>query len=126
MAFHVFDAPGQGAYFVILVVSAVVCIVALVLRILATNISARKLGLEDWLAVGAVAVFLARDAVAIRALTIINGRGLELATDLVAYENAFKLVFVSDVITMLDQSLAKLSICALYYRIFGVKRRFAL
>lgn len=34
------------------------------------------------------------------------------------------MVFAADIITMLDQTLAKLSICALYYRIFGVNRAY--
>lgn len=33
-----------------------------------------------------------------------------------------QLIFVADMITMLDQSLAKWSICALYYRIFSINR----
>lgn len=36
------------------------------------------------------------------------------------------MIFIVDMITLLDQSFAKWSICALYYRIFGVKRAYRL
>ena len=114
MTFLVFDDRGQGAYFVLLIVSALVSIVAIVLRFVATSRTRRKPGLEDWLAFAAVVVFLSRVGVAFNgnrqsdsitlllvrgmltfvyiftALVIINGRGLELADDRASYENAFK------------------------------------
>lgn len=37
-----------------------------------------------------------------------------------------QMIFIANVITLLDQCFAKWSICALYYRIFSVKRVFAL
>lgn len=37
-----------------------------------------------------------------------------------------KMIFVADMITMLDQTFSKWSICALYMRIFGVKRNYKL
>jgi hypothetical protein len=37
-----------------------------------------------------------------------------------------QMIFVADVITLLDQCFAKWSICALYYRIFSVKRVYGL
>lgn len=64
MAFRVFDDLGQGTYFVLLIVSALVSVVAIVLRFVATSLSRRKLGLEDWLAFAAVVVFLPRIGVA--------------------------------------------------------------
>ena len=60
MAFEVFKDSTQGAYFVVLIISAVLSVVAVVLRFLATRRMGRKPGLEDWLAVSAVVVFLAR------------------------------------------------------------------
>jgi hypothetical protein len=117
MAFRVFDDSGQGAYFVLLIISVLVATAAVVLRFVATSLSHRKPGLEDWLALAAVLVFLPRAGVAfngtsarphgvlarscrtpavltrvyvLAALVIINGRGLDLAFDTVSYENAFK------------------------------------
>lgn len=117
MTFHVFNDPGQGAYFVLLIVSALTSVVAIVLRFVATSRSGRKPGLEDWLAFAAVVVFLIRIGVAfngtsarlhsvltrschtpailtlvyaLAALRYINGRGLDLAFDRASYENAFK------------------------------------
>lgn len=64
MAFRVFDDPGQGTYFVLLAVSALVSVVAIALRFVATSLSRRKPGLEDWLAFAAAFVFLSRIGVA--------------------------------------------------------------
>ena len=36
------------------------------------------------------------------------------------------MIFIADIITLLDQCFAKWSICALYYRIFSVKRVYAI
>ena len=70
MAFRVFDDPGQGAYFVLLIVSAVVSVAAVVLRFVATSLSRRKPGLEDWLAFAALVVFLPRVGVAFNGTAI--------------------------------------------------------
>lgn len=69
MAFRVFHDPGQGAYFVLLIVSALVSVAAVALRFVATSLSRRKPGLEDWLACAAVAVFLPRVGVAFNGTT---------------------------------------------------------
>ena len=125
MRFHVFDDPGQGTYFVLLIVSALGSIVAIALRFVATSLSRRKPGLEDWLALAAVAVFLSRIGIAfngtsvgsfhsvlvysydtpailtfvcvLAALRYINGRGVDLANDKLSYENAFK-VYLSNLV----------------------------
>ena len=65
MTFRVFDDPQQGAYFVLLIVSVLIAVVAIVLRFIATSLSRRKPGLEDWLALAAVVVFLPRIGVAL-------------------------------------------------------------
>ena len=70
MAFHVFHDPGQGSYFVLLIVSAFLSVVAIVLRFLATSLSRRKPGLEDWLALAAVLVFLPRLGVAFNGMSV--------------------------------------------------------
>ena len=115
MVFRVFDDSQQGAYFVLLIVSALISVVAIALRFVATSLSRRKPGLDDWLALAAVVVFIPRVGVALNgmsarsysvptrchtailtfvyvfiALRYINGRGVELAYDRVSYEKAFK------------------------------------
>lgn len=40
------------------------------------------------------------------------------------YEAAFKMIFVADMVTLLDQTFSKLSVCALYLRIFGVMQHY--
>ncbi|KAK0629906.1 hypothetical protein B0T17DRAFT_203135 [Bombardia bombarda] len=157
MTFDVFQDKNQGAYFVVTIISAVLTTIAVALRFIATRRTGRKLGLEDWLALAATIVFLARIGNTLRALIIINGRLFALAFDRVAYEESFKVcleprsfvvccsadamvhgrlthtspinpqgIFVSNLITLLDQTLAKLSICALYHRIFGINRKYRL
>ena len=110
MAFHVFNDSGQGFYFIFLIITGLVGLVAIILRFVASKVTHRKLGWEDVLAAAAVAVFLTRTSVglsgkysvplaiikshysrdAIEALVIINGRRLDLANDPPAYEEAFK------------------------------------
>lgn len=60
MVFHVFRNSEQGAYFVLLILCTLSCVVALVLRFVATRRSDRRAGAEDWLALVAVLVFLAQ------------------------------------------------------------------
>lgn len=123
MTFRVFDDSTQGAYFVVLIFSAIATVVAVVLRFVATRLTHRKLALEDWFALAAVLVFLLRVGIVLYCrltlsyfnisfintafhyfffpqsmlksspflgLTVINGRGLELAFDTAAYTKAFK------------------------------------
>ncbi|KAH8899039.1 hypothetical protein GQ53DRAFT_363370 [Thozetella sp. PMI_491] len=125
MAFNVFHDSTQGSFFVVLIVTGALSIVAVLCRFLATRLSRRRPGLEDWLALAALLVYLLRVGAVLYGLTVINGRGLDLAFDPEAYEKSFKMVFLADMITCLDQSLAKFSICALYYRIMGVYRTYA-
>lgn len=60
MAFRVFQIADQGAYFVILIFCAFSCVAALTLRFVATHRSNRKPAAEDWFALVAVLLFLAR------------------------------------------------------------------
>lgn len=60
MAFRVFQIADQGAYFVLLIFCALSSASALVLRFVATHRSNRKPGAEDWFALLAVSLFLAR------------------------------------------------------------------
>ncbi|KAK4184060.1 hypothetical protein QBC35DRAFT_466776 [Podospora australis] len=124
MTFEVFNDPPSGAYFVVLAVTGVLSVVAIGLRFLATAKSHRRPGLEDWLAASAVIVYVVRVISVMYGLSVINGRGTLVAFDPPAFELSFKIIFLADLITMLDQTLAKLSICALYYRIFSVNAAF--
>lgn len=63
MAFNVFDDSGQGFYFVILIITGLIGLVALILRFVASVYGHRQLGLEDFLAAAAVAIFLTRTSV---------------------------------------------------------------
>lgn len=60
MEFRVFQIADQGAYFVVLIFCALSSVAALILRFVATHQSNRKPGAEDWFALVAVLLFLAR------------------------------------------------------------------
>lgn len=60
MGFRVFQIADQGAYFVVLIFCALSSVAALILRFVATHRSNRKPGAEDWFALVAVLLFLAR------------------------------------------------------------------
>lgn len=117
MPFHVLDDSGQGTYFILLIVGTLISIVAITLRFVATLLSHQKPGLEDWLALSALAFFLSRVGVAcnglsvrfihvyirshcmptnltlvyvLKALRYVDDRGLQLALDRVIFEKAFK------------------------------------
>lgn len=65
MPLRVFHDQGQGTYFVLLILSAIISVAAILLRFVATSLSRRKPGLEDWLALAAVLVLLPRIGVAL-------------------------------------------------------------
>lgn len=60
MEFRIFQIADQGAYLVVLVFCALSSVAALILRFVATHRSNRKPGAEDWFALVAVLLFLAR------------------------------------------------------------------
>lgn len=176
MEFKVFQIADQGAYFVILVFCALSSVAALILRFAATHQSNRKPGAEDWFALVAVLLFLARvgfmldckkshptdklvllkhyqapvwsvcSVCAFLGLVVVNGRSIDPMTidpqdfakifkvcitillgcvfclDIFLLTSVSQMVLTSTITAMLDQTFAKLSICALYHRIFGVNR----
>lgn len=60
MEFRVFHIADQGAFFVVLIFCALSSVAALILRFVAAHRSNRKPGAEDWLALVAVLLTLAR------------------------------------------------------------------
>ncbi|KAJ0115695.1 hypothetical protein J7T55_010518 [Diaporthe amygdali] len=94
MPFRVFEIADQGACFVISIICALCCVTAIVLRFVATHRSNRKAAVEDWLALAAV----------------------------LSFEKVMKMIFPATIFAMLDQTFAKLSICAIYRRTFGVNQ----
>ncbi|KAI2620576.1 hypothetical protein GGR54DRAFT_105255 [Hypoxylon sp. NC1633] len=135
MTFNIFEDQQISFYFFFSLACGFVGLVAVILRFSATKLSARKIAIEDWLALAAVTVYVTRITCVLLALAIANGRSVtdnledSLETGGKAfmddYEKGYKLILFADVTAMLDQSLSKWSICALYYRIFGVNRTYA-
>lgn len=58
ITYHVFDDSIQGAIFILIVVLTPLSVLATVLRFLASRASLRKLGAEDWFALGALLFYL--------------------------------------------------------------------
>ncbi len=71
MAFNVFKDSGQGFYFIFLIITGLVGLLALILRFVASKVANRELGWEDVLAAAAVAVFLTRTSVGLRGKYIV-------------------------------------------------------
>lgn len=63
MALHIFDSQIQGIFFVIIIIFAPLCTLAVVLRFIACRMARRKLGLEDWFALLALIIYLASSIV---------------------------------------------------------------
>ncbi|RYP47492.1 hypothetical protein DL768_006464 [Monosporascus sp. mg162] len=114
MALHIFDNSAQGAYFVLLVVLAPICIAATILRFIATRRSGRAPALEDWFALAALIVHLAYTVLSLWVLIEINGRD----TVVMAVREPEEFAYLR------KMYFSKLSIMALYHRIFGVNRTY--
>ncbi|KAI1820729.1 hypothetical protein F4861DRAFT_521999 [Xylaria intraflava] len=95
-------------------VSASICITATILRFVATTRSGRKHGKDDWFAFFGLLSFLA-----FLALNLGNSGlfALEVVTLL-------KINYALYPLAAVNQFLCKLSVLALYYRIFSVNRRY--
>lgn len=55
---NVFNDSMQGTIFIVIVVLTPLSVIATVLRFLASRVSLRKLGAEDWFALGALLFYL--------------------------------------------------------------------
>lgn len=58
MALGGLNDPLQSAVFILIVIFTPLCILATVFRFIASRIAVGKVGMEDWLAFSALAVFL--------------------------------------------------------------------
>ncbi|KAI1271898.1 hypothetical protein F5Y07DRAFT_325795 [Xylaria sp. FL0933] len=126
MAFMVFDSPDQTATFFLCIFTTPICILLTVLRFTSTQRRGRKIGLEDWLALAALIIYLAWVAYALATVIIENGRNV-LATGALPKSTTLAIIqagYVLDAFYVLNQACAKFSILVLYYRIFSANRTF--
>ncbi|KAI0193446.1 hypothetical protein F4808DRAFT_442187 [Astrocystis sublimbata] len=115
------NAPNR-AEFIVVIALLPVATLALVLRFLATRRTKRKLALEDYAAFGAWATLVLHDAAAFVSLKLTGSKDpVELAfNDPTAFEHGRKWTLAASVLYPTQQWFAKLSVAALYLRIFGV------
>ncbi|KAK5989623.1 Satratoxin biosynthesis SC1 cluster protein 4 [Cladobotryum mycophilum] len=126
MALHVFDDTQQGASFIVCIVSTPICILATILRFVATSHSGRKIGLEDWFALLGLFFFLLYTAMLLWILVAMDGRNWSQAGE-IPYDTLTKISkvwYCMDPNFSVNQAFVKLSLLALYYRLFSINRIF--
>ncbi|KAI1452555.1 hypothetical protein F4805DRAFT_446956 [Annulohypoxylon moriforme] len=128
MALNVFYDPQEAAGWILSVILAPICIIATGLRFLATKRGGRKLGWEDWYALAALVFFLPYVGYLIWILTLANGRPLTvfIKENPTQWTEAAKVGLNMNGLYGIQQSFAKFSLLALYYRLFWVERTFAI
>ncbi|KAI1303964.1 hypothetical protein F5Y03DRAFT_358608 [Xylaria venustula] len=126
MAFTVFDSPDQTATFFLCIFTTPICILLILLRFTSTQRRGRKIGLEDWLALAALVLYLTWVGYALAAVIIQNGKNVLEAGALPKSETLaiIQAGYVVDALYVVNQACAKFSILVLYYRIFSANRTF--
>ncbi|KAH7322415.1 hypothetical protein B0I35DRAFT_498921 [Stachybotrys elegans] len=126
MPFNLFQNSQHGAAFVLSIVTNVVCTVATILRIQSTRRARRQIGLEDGFAVAALVFHLVFASMFIWVVVQLNGRSYEQ----VALDSPADLAHILQVGYIMsaqypgNQLFSKLSLLALYHRLFSVNRTF--
>ncbi|OTA98400.1 hypothetical protein M426DRAFT_326021 [Hypoxylon sp. CI-4A] len=118
-----FISDEARSLFIFSIAMGIICTLATALRFLSTVNSSRKVGFEDWFALGALVSYLAYIACDLTALGILSGKDLETISpdDLSALGKA---LFATVAFFPVNQLCAKFSILYLYYRLFSVNRNF--
>ncbi|KAG6354079.1 hypothetical protein INS49_005050 [Diaporthe citri] len=120
---NIFNTSIQGVYFVILIIFAPFCTLAVALRFIACRKAGRKLGLEDWFALCALIVYLAFTILSAITLAALNGRNQAVLAvqDPEEFARIRKMTYADLPLFPLQMLFSKLSIMALYLRIFGIR-----
>ncbi|KID85142.1 benzoate 4-monooxygenase cytochrome P450 [Metarhizium guizhouense ARSEF 977] len=125
MAFAAYNSSAQMSQFIVLLLFTPIGILVTVLRFVAARRSQRNTDIEDWLAVLATIFFAMCN---LSAISIINGRTLE--QEVGESPSDYKLMRKWDMIGLYmffgHLLTVKLSILALYRRIFGIHRTYRL
>ncbi|KAI1195341.1 hypothetical protein F5X97DRAFT_308391 [Nemania serpens] len=129
MAFRVFEDAVNGTLFVFILVCTPIVILVTFLRFVATKKAQRKFGLEDYLALLALLFNLAFNALILWTVIEMNGKNALAAFSGLPPETVQQILRVGYAVNFffpLNQTCAKLSLLALYYRIFNVRKAFRL
>ncbi|KAI1411310.1 hypothetical protein F5Y13DRAFT_191585 [Hypoxylon sp. FL1857] len=112
----------QRAYLVVAVVFTPLSILAVMLRFWASKSAGRKLHIEDWLALLSLTIYLVFGGVNLADAKVANGRNaLILIKTPEDFAIVRKLIYAALWTYLWQQLFAKLSIVALYRRLFWVK-----
>ncbi|KAI0413624.1 hypothetical protein F5X98DRAFT_351347 [Xylaria grammica] len=128
MAFMVFNSADQTATFFLCIFTTPICILLTLLRFTTTQRRGRRVGLEDWLALAALIIYLVWVGYALAAVILQNGRNV-LEAGALPKSTTLAIIqagYVLDAFYVVNQACAKFSILALYYRIFSANRTFVL
>ncbi|KAK8075877.1 hypothetical protein PG997_010540 [Apiospora hydei] len=125
-ASHWYKYPKQLAEFITILVLTPLGIAVTVLRFVVTKRSSRDPGLEDWMALSATLFISLTNLGSSSAIGILNGRSIdiEIAETPGDYEHMRKWNFASQYFYFAHALCVKLSVLALYYRIFRVRQDF--
>ncbi|KAK3317502.1 hypothetical protein B0T19DRAFT_293229 [Cercophora scortea] len=126
MAFNVFHDYDMGVNFVLIIVAIPICVVSVLLRFMSTMRTGQRYWLENVFAFLALLCFLAYVGCDMWILLTLNGRSLfEMATlPLDTIIKCFKVGYVMNIQTPLNQTFAKLSLLVLYHRLFYISTWF--
>ncbi|KAI0113635.1 hypothetical protein GGR51DRAFT_506106 [Nemania sp. FL0031] len=122
MAFSLVEFT-EEQLFIFSIIVGTACIVATILRFVSTRRAGRKIGLEDWFALGALLSYLIYVVLELISIGLVSGKDV----DALSYEELTRLgkvLFATVPFYPLNQFFAKFSILFLYYRIFSVRRAF--
>ncbi|KAK7994638.1 hypothetical protein PG991_016226 [Apiospora marii] len=114
-------SPRQQAEFIVILVLTPLGIAVTILRFIATSRSPRSPGLEDWMAMSATLFFLLTNIGGLSAIGILNGR--DIATEIAEAPDSYgHWNLASQYFYFFHALCVKLSVLALYYRIFSIRR----
>ncbi|KAI1389071.1 uncharacterized protein F4822DRAFT_404864 [Hypoxylon trugodes] len=125
------DGAQQKAAFATCVITLPICTLATGLRFVATHRSGRKPGLEDWFALAALVTFLPYAVALLYVMVSNDGRPTQeflmaiMERDPKAMQ-LLEILWVNLSFFWPQQTFAKLSLLALYYRLFSVSRPFVI
>ncbi|KAI1169503.1 hypothetical protein F4777DRAFT_572916 [Nemania sp. FL0916] len=124
MAFELFRDPFQGAIFVLCLVAIPITSLVTLLRLLNAARSREKINIEDWFTLVALLSFLFHAGVALWNVIDLNGTGRFGNAALAPWRlvRLAKVGYVQSLNFPVNPTAAKLSLLALYHRIFRVNR----
>ncbi|KAI0964938.1 hypothetical protein F4678DRAFT_454355 [Xylaria arbuscula] len=122
----IYDDPQQGAGFTLTLIFTPICILCTVLRFLATKRAGRRYTWDDWFALLALLSFLPYVAYLFLIFTAVNGRPVAvfIKNEPSRWYEVAKVGLIMNGVYGIQQTFAKFSLLALYYRLFWVNTSF--